>query len=91
MHASQVQVVFLGLFERLQDLVVPLIDFEACSIPLKIYVSPAGARASCWTVAYIQDTLASTRCHTLISLILMKSTSCSSRTSTWTTVLQCHT
>ena len=90
MHASQVQVICLGLIGRLQDLIVLAIDMETCPNLKHVYLS-AGARASCWTVGYIQDTLASTRCHTLISSISMKSTLCSSHTFTWTTALQYHT
>ena len=30
MHASQVQVICLGLIERLQDLIVLAIDMETC-------------------------------------------------------------
>ena len=87
MHASQVQVICLGLNERLQDLIVLAIDMETYLNLTNFYFS-AGARASCWTVGYIQDTLASTRCHTLISSISMKSTLCSSHTFTWITALQ---
>lgn len=50
----------------------------------------AGARASCWTAAFIQDTLESTRCPTLTSLTSTKWTSCSSPTFIWTIVQRCH-